>query len=184
MLVLALTSALADLPPPPGTKRVPYRVEVVGQKEDPVLVVFPWSDSDGAPTAELGVVGPKGLGFGRRIAGRPAFWLVPRKDLDTARSLEDEALRAWMTANAEPCEGQVNPRHQVPSGGPDAITDTFKLHTGPCRVVQQAVKDAPGRVGPEPSLGWGCRSSATPAGWGWLLIGLLASRRRVVQRSA
>ncbi|MCA9569588.1 MAG: hypothetical protein KC656_17200, partial [Myxococcales bacterium] len=106
MLLLAL-AAHADVPPPPGIKRVPYIVKVEGMTadRDPAVVVFPWSDSDGAPTSEVGVVGPMGLQFGRRVGGQPAFWLVPRAKLTEVADLEGDAAEAWMAANGERCEG-------------------------------------------------------------------------------
>lgn len=185
MLALLLALAFADVPPPLGQKRVTYTVEVLGAPADgpQALVVYPWSLSGGAPTAELGVVPPTGaLEIGRRVRGSPAFWLIPRDKLPELQGADAGGLAAFFEGPpAVRCGGDVPEVVSEASAlAPDVIVHRFALDEVSDRscVVN--------RLGPREGIGTGggpggctcaAASSAPVLGLGaWLAV--VAARRR------
>lgn len=175
LAVLLAGPARADVPPPAGQKSVSYEIVVDGLPTDgSSLVVYPWSSSNGAPTAELAVVGPQPLVFGRRISGSPAFHLLSADALTAAQGLDEAALQAWFAEadDAVACTGDApSPQHEAPSSAPDTITDSYALTVtdGACSVAFVE------RVGGEASCG--CSSASGTGSLAWLL-GLVALVRR------
>jgi MYXO-CTERM domain-containing protein len=193
-LLVALTApALADLPPPSDQKRVPYFVQVqeYDATGDTRLVVYPWSDSDGAPTAEVGVLSAKAsVSFGRRIMGSPVFWAVNKDKAQGLQGLTEDELKAFFETdgNAVACSGvTISPYHTVSVGGVDRIVDvvhvvtlnattcTLKPSAAPAQVdkvdkVAKKIDDAK-PSGP-------CSTGPVPAAWGAMLLLLPWVRRR------
>ncbi|MCB9674649.1 MAG: hypothetical protein H6737_05990 [Alphaproteobacteria bacterium] len=195
-MILLCASALADLPPPPGTRDVPFEIVVndLPADLDPALIAYPWSMSNGRPMAEVAEVKPEGLAFGRRVSGTPRFWRVPRSKLAELPQTDDEAeLEKWVEANATACEGQVWPRHNVAVLGPSKVIDQYAFQDEPCvltRVVEGGTgmgdkagggtkldPDAPGGGAPTEGGMCGCASATAPA-WAFLLGLLPLARRR------
>jgi MYXO-CTERM domain-containing protein len=186
MLIALLTTAFADVPPAPGMTRVPFEITVEGVTDDsdPALVVWPWSLSNGRPTAEVGVVGSGGLEFGRRVMGTPKFWLVPRAQLAEVQTLEEDAAEAWLASNATACEGTIRPRHTVAVLGPSKVVDQYSMKTKPCVLTLEVEggtgigAQAGGGTAPGASGMCGCVSGTPPAAAALFALGLLGLRRR------
>jgi MYXO-CTERM domain-containing protein len=201
--------ARADLPPPDGTKFVSFGIQVNGLAAHPdhVLLVFPWSMSNGAPTEEVAVLEDgKSLGFGRRVMGSPKIWAM-RKDAFEAAGPELKLP----ADGAVDCGQSIEPRFVVPKDAPDEIVERYdvsELGDGLCKLTKAGAQTndkaktdtAPktDAVGSEPAVpsdpnnataresGGGCAACevqppATKPPWpgGWMLLGLaVASLRR------
>lgn len=134
-LLLSSSSVRADLPPPNGQKFVPFYATVTGLDADHVLLVYPWSLSNGAPTEEIGVLaeGSK-LAFGRRIMGEPKIYAM--------KKAEWEAKKAEITSlpveGALDCGTTISPRHLVDRDAPDEILASYRvaeLSDSACRLA-------------------------------------------------
>lgn len=143
-LALALFSpalARADVPPPDGQRRVPYRFRVDGvakQSPDHVIVVYPWSLSNGAPTREQ-TMAPDGqwVSVGRR-SYPPELYAVRKADYEEftksyvapdGPERDDPAVEAFLTKAAKCNMGPV-PRFTVSDDSPlDTIEETFVAQT-------------------------------------------------------
>lgn len=184
-LLMFLLDAAADVPPLLGHKNVDFEISVKGAPEegDRMLVVYPWSLSNGTPTAEVGVVLPSvNLRFGRRTDGEPAFWLVPSDQLAELIRLEESELRAWFEGEAAmKCEGDTpRPIFEVPVTVPDTLVQGFELEIEPGHGCTVRLTDTPLAMRlTEPSAGCRC---ATVGALGWAgtlsLLGVLGLRRR------
>ena len=185
-LALLLT-AFADVAPPSGTKNARFEINVQAApfEEDHVLVVYPWSLSNGVPTAEVGVVLPSfGLPFGRRIEGEPAFWLVPRDKIHQLLRMKDPELRGWFAGEAAMRCGGDTPRpvHQVSVTAPDVLVERFSFELEPGGTCTVHRLSSPETGGPAAPIGGGC-GCATVGALGWagslsLLVALGIRRRR------
>lgn len=134
-LSFSAASARADLPPPNGKKFVPFYATVTGLAADHVLLVYPWSTSGGAPTAEIGVLteGNK-LAFGRRIMGDPKIYAMKSADWKAKKG----EITKLPVDGAVDCGTTVSPRHMVESDGPDEIVVSYRvaeLADGACRLA-------------------------------------------------
>lgn len=119
-------SASADVAPPAGIKYARFQIQVQGLDAHPdhVLLVFPHSLSNGAPTAEIAVVEPgKPLSFGRRIMGQPKVYAMRKDAWEKAKGSTSE-LPATGTID---CNLELNPRYEVKSSDPDVILDSYKV---------------------------------------------------------
>lgn len=144
---LPTRSAQADVPPPDGTKRVRFVLEIenLSAHGDYAFFVFPWSASNGAPTAEVGEVGAEGLGLGRRIMGEPKLYAVKKEQLEAARpSFEGQRD---LDASKVPVDGAIDcgrpirPIHTIGADGPDEIRYRLavtELSDGTCRTEERA----------------------------------------------
>ena len=129
MLTLLLSVARADLPPPVTQKYVRFSVVVSGLAAYPdhVVVVYPWSNSNGALTAELvQLIDGQPLGFGRRIDGAPAFYAIKKLDLEVWSATEPRDVQTLLSG-AQRCSGTISPRHLASKLGSDNIVDTYTL---------------------------------------------------------
>ena len=178
-MVLFAPFAFADIPPPPTEKFVDYEVVVTGVRGDAALVVYPWSLSNGVPMAELAEVKDgKAVSFGRRIAGLPAFYAVPRAALDDfAKSKDGEKL----VASGVKCNVGPSPRFVVSRRGPDRIVDTFavtELSTSKCVLSEVSSSDETPKKTPSKKGSGGCSTGPEPHAALWLLLVPLLWRRR------
>ncbi len=148
------------------------------------LVVYPWSLSGGAPTAELGVVPATGtLEIGRRVRGEPAFWLIPRDKLAELQAAEEQALAAFFAGPpAIRCAGDVPAVVSEGSAlGPDVIVDRFALVevSDTCRVDRFGPGEGVGTGGGPGGCTCAAASSAPVLGLGaWLAVAAARRRRR------
>lgn len=165
--LLSASTASADVPPPDGLKRVPYQVEVQGLEAhaDRVLLVYPWSMSNGRPMAEVGELKPGApLTFGRRIDGQPRVYAM-RRDAYEARKSDAFTLPA---DGAVDCGLAIEPRHTVPDDAPNAIVATYRVATlsdSACALEPVAVtgdEEAPAPPKPQPSSSAGGSEQAPP----------------------
>jgi len=136
LLVFAPSPAHADLPPPDGMRRVEYRFRVDGiakQSPDHMIVVYPWSMSNGVPTREQ-TTAPDGqwVSFGRRSAP-PELYAVRKAAyeafLKTYVAPEnfrpDPAIDAFL-AKAAKCNLAPKPEFTIPTGDSrSAIEEVF-----------------------------------------------------------
>ncbi len=140
MLIFLLSVARADLPPPPLKKYASYAVVVHGLGAHPehVVVVYPWSNSNGVPMAELvQLIDGQPLRFGRRIDGSPAFYALKRAELE-AWSAAGSGDVAALLAGGVRCEGSISPRHLVSKVSPGDIIDEYTLTSlseGECEIT-------------------------------------------------
>lgn len=130
-------SAHADLGPPPGMRRVSFEVRVEGLAAFPemVVVVYPWSLSNGAPSVEHAVLRDgQPLEVGRRSA-TPKLWAVKKSDYDAfaasykpTHSSTDPALEAFFASGkARDCGATVQPVFELPFADPrGAAVQSFK----------------------------------------------------------
>jgi len=187
--------ARADLPPPEGTMLVPFELRVEGLEAHPdhVLLVYPWSLSDGAPTREVGVLAPgQPLGFGRRIGGQPRVYAMRKDAWESVRAeiegRDPEVARddeGFPAPGAIDCGLAVSPRHQVDEDGPEVVTDVYRVETlGATTCQLQKLSSTPA---PAAEPRGGC-ASCTVGGEGddrpwWLLsLAALGLRRRLSGR--
>ncbi|MBK9263226.1 MAG: hypothetical protein IPM54_25920 [Polyangiaceae bacterium] len=143
-LALALFSpafARADVPPPDGQRRVSYRFRVDGVAKlspDHIIVVYPWSLSNGAPTREQ-TVAPDGewVSVGRR-SYRPELHVVRKADYEEfvkthvapeGREQDDPALDAFLSKGAK-CNLGPMPNHTISEDDPrSAVEEIFVAQT-------------------------------------------------------
>jgi len=205
-LALALTPApaRADLPPPEGTRFVPYRfrVEGIAKFSDYAIIAYPYSTSNGAPTREH-TLAEDGtwLDLGRRSAPpelyavrREAYaefrktYLADPQDLGPNPAIED------FLAKAVKCDLRPNPRFTLPDDDRrDAISEAFlaeKVDGASCHlsVVKPMATNEPAASseGSQPAQkGGGCagcaQSSGAPvsdAALTLLLVSVLSAARR------
>jgi len=150
-LILSSWAALAraDLPPPEGKKFVSYGfvVENVKAFPDYVLLAYPWSSSNGAPTKEHALVEDgKAVRLGRRSAA-PKLYAMQRGEYEKWKTsykptheLDDPALDALFTSKqVVPCGVELSPKTQLDKGDPrDEVIDALRVEsidTGACRVA-------------------------------------------------
>lgn len=138
-LFTASFTARADLPPPDGQRFVDYEFSVSGLAAHPdwVLLAFPWSMSNGAPTEELAEVKDgTPVGVGRR-SGTPKLYAMKRADYETFKKgytpsserFQDPALRALFAGSQViPCDLGPSPDFQLSSDDPrESIVEKFEL---------------------------------------------------------
>jgi len=184
LLILSLI-AQADVAPPIGSKLAKYEIVVEGAPADgpAALAVYPWSLSNGAPTAEAALVPAVGsLAFGRRIMGEPAFWLVPSSEVAVLTAAGDDELRQWFEGgSAVRCTGDVpQPRFEVSVAGPDVLVDRFSVEVSQasCVVRQLAPASAPALALADGRSLCGCSGVGSSAVWFAPLLALAALLRR------
>ena len=177
---------------------MPFELRVEGLEAHPdhVLLVYPWSLSNGAPTREVGVVGPgQPLRFGRRIDGRPRVYAMRKdawegvqaelEDRDPAAARDDG--EGFPAPGAIDCGLQVRPRHQVGQDGPEVATDVYRVTTlsaTGCRLEKLA--STPDPVAAPRGGCASCTMSGVSDDRPWWLLGLVAlgMRRRALGRRA
>lgn len=134
-LLLALFPVVkCDILPVGGSKFIPYEVEIASMPDnkDMKIAIFPWSMSNGAPTAEIIVVSPqKPVPFGRRVSGQSKFWAIPTDkigSLPTRGPHPGAALAEWLKTpgNAVACTGaEIDRRFTSPHAHDSKIIDRF-----------------------------------------------------------
>lgn len=215
-LVLAAVTAAgvasADVPPPDGIKRVGYGFTVSNLAAFPghVVVAYPWSTSNGAPTTEHAVVSDGVMvPVGARSAP-PRLWVVKKADWEAfaathrpSGSYEDAPLTAFFetSGKATACDLAPQVRTEIPEEDPrDRVVDAFRAEAiadGRCHLVAAAAPattgggptgdapaPAPAASSPAPSTGGcaGCHVGTTSHGAGALAF--LAAAIAVAIRSA
>lgn len=138
-LVFAPAIARADLPPPDGTRFVEYRFRVDGASKSPdyMIVVYPWSMSNGAPTREH-TVAQEGMwvSVGRR-SSPPELYAVKKADFEafektwkpSERFNEDPAMDAFLAKGAK-CNLAPSPDFTLSKDDPrDAVEEVFTVQT-------------------------------------------------------
>jgi MYXO-CTERM domain-containing protein len=119
--------AHADLPAPRGDKYVSFAfaVEGVGALADVVLLAYPTSQSDGAPTAELSVLSDGlPIELGRR-SPQPKLYVIRRADFDAwraanptpPREFDDPTVQALL-GKAVTCDLEPTPSFSLPESDP------------------------------------------------------------------
>jgi hypothetical protein len=174
-IAAATATASADLPPSPGTKRVPFGFMVKGLSAAPdrVLFAYPCGGSDGAPISEHrkledGVV----VGVGRRggncliySIAKPAYeaWA---KDYKPSMSSSDPALQA-LAAQSALCKGAPSIVSEISSKDPrTGITETLNVTTldaKTCVLTPVADPPAPAATTPAPASSPAPASNSAPA---------------------
>jgi MYXO-CTERM domain-containing protein len=202
--------ARADLGPPAGKRSVSFQVRVEGLTAFPemVLVVYPHSLSDGAPTTEHAVLRDgQPLPVGRRSA-TPKLWAVTKSDYEEFAatyqptfSSSDPALEAFFASGkARDCGVTIRPVFELPLADPrasalqsfhaDAI-EPSRCQLTPGAPPHRAPTDtgaSAGGDGPPSTTGGGCARCSTDPGAGdrWIggaavaiwLLGVAVARRR------
>jgi len=138
LALFALTStAHADAPPPDDQKYVGYsfKIEGLAAFPDVVVVAWPWSLSNGAPTREYAVLtDDTPLRVGRRsptiklyAVGKVAWETFVKTELGNAQPDNDakvSALNAFLTApNAAACNENPNDIHVISDSDPRSIVE-------------------------------------------------------------
>lgn len=139
--VLALPAvARADLPPPDGKKFVAYGfvVENVKAFPDYVLLAFPWSLSNGAPTKEHALVEEgKTVRLGRRSSA-PKLYPMKRGEYETWKAsykptheFDDPALEALFSGKRVlPCGVELTPKTMIEKSDPrDEVVDALRVES-------------------------------------------------------
>lgn len=137
-LLLTLTStSRADLPPPDGTKFISFGFGIDAQSKTPgmVLLAYPYSTSDGAPTTEFAELKPgQAVSLGRR-GGTPFIYAVPEalyrrwKKEHRPRDLDDVSKEFQVLQDSGKlvrCNLRPTPTTTLPSDDPrKEIIQTF-----------------------------------------------------------
>jgi len=135
---LFATTASADLPPPAGTKFVDFAVSLENLAAFPemVIVAYPWSTSNGAPTTEHAALKDgKPLDIGRR-SSTPKLWAIAKTDYEAflskykpTGSFEDPALEELFKSDkVRACSGEIARESQLPDSDPrDRIVQSFRV---------------------------------------------------------
>ncbi len=163
-LVATLASSLvarADLPPPDGEKFVGFAFTVQNVKAfpDAVLLAYPYSTSNGAPTLEHAVVQDgQPLDVGRR-SGSVQLYTMKRADYETWKQTykpgtdrfdDPELKKLFESDRVSKCDTAPSPEFVLPKSDPrDTVTQTLRLESAkPCHIVaaNAAAKTTP----PEP----------------------------------
>ncbi len=162
-----VSSAQADLPPPDGEKFVDYAFSVRGLSTSPdrVLLAFPCSGSNGAPSLghqrlEEGKsvrVGRRGGTCALRHAAKADYEAFASKYKPTG-SFQDPPLEEFMKATL-PCEGGPSIRTQIPKTDPRSVVEeklvVRALSATVCKVnVDTGAPDVikkPSETGPAPT---------------------------------
>lgn len=132
------STALADVGPPPGAKRVDYRFTVTGTtaNKDYVLLAFPCGTSNGAPMDEMVLVGEDVPVVVGRRGGSCPFYAMKRADFDGWIKSHpdgpdhDKAMgELFKSKQVVACTGEKpTPAFTLPDGDPrDTIKQAFKV---------------------------------------------------------
>lgn len=172
---LHATPASADLPPPDGVKFVDFAIAVenLAAFPDVVVVAYPWSLSNGAPTTEHAVLKDgQPLEIGRR-SPTPKLWAVKKADYEAfaashkpTHEYQDGPLEAFFkSGKAIACDASVEPDHQLPeSDARDRIVQAFRadaIDATRCQLVATGDRKATAASAPP---GAGHRRRGAPPG--------------------
>ena len=133
-LILFTLSAVAyaDIPPPQGYKRVDYIIKITNMSDFKgyKLFVYPWSDSNGSPTAEIGAFSHEGsLSFGQRILGIPRLYAINRDQYAAYMSAQrrnqtHEMVTGFPYIN---CGIKISTRYTVRDDHVGDVVDTYVI---------------------------------------------------------
>lgn len=141
--------ARADLPPPDGQKFVSYGFSVANVKSFPdyVLLAFPWSLSNGAPTKEHALVEEgKTVRVGRR-SQTPKLYAMKRAEYEKWKAsyqptheYQDPALDALFSGKQViPCGIELTPKTMIEKSDPrEEVVEALRVESidaAACRVV-------------------------------------------------
>jgi hypothetical protein len=199
--VLALAPALAhaDAPPPDGTRYAQYRFRVDGvakQSPDHVIVVYPWSLSNGAPTREQTTAEDgQWVSVGRR-SPTPALYAVRKTDYEafaktytTSEDYQaDPAVDAFL-AKAAKCNLAPSPAFTLSEDDSrSAIEEIFVAQTISDTSCVLTNATPPASATPKGGGCAGCtvgdKQIASGVSLAGLLAGLVALGRRGKRRSS
>jgi len=129
--------AHADLPPPSDSKYVSFGFQVANQSAAPdyVVLVFPWSLSNGAPTREHSLVADATtVHVGRRVMDTPKLFAMKQTAYETwqaglksgATAAELDAL--FSSAQVIDCNTELRPRFMLSASDPaEEILDRYSV---------------------------------------------------------
>lgn len=170
-LVSLSGAASADAPPPEGTKFVGYsfQVENMTAFPDHVLIAYPWSTSNGAPTREHSILeNGQSLRIGRR-SDATKLYAMKRSAYDEWKQSyaapenrwEDPALDALVASDkVVACDEAPFARFELAeSDARTAITDVFRANRISDATCDLAVVSKPTTTPSGPSKG-GCAGCA------------------------
>ncbi|MCA9591815.1 MAG: MYXO-CTERM sorting domain-containing protein [Myxococcales bacterium] len=147
------TAAHADLPPPDGEKFVSFSFQVqnVEAFPDTVLLAYPYSASNGAPTVEVAEVKANApLTIGRRSANTELY-TMKRTDYDAWKKSykpgkdefnDPELKKLFESDKVVKCDTAPTRVFQLPKDDPrDAVLQTLKLESAkPCHVTEASAQ--------------------------------------------
>jgi hypothetical protein len=196
LLLLTPSLARADLPAPDGMRYVEYRFRVDGsskQSPDHVIVVYPWSLSNGAPTREQTTAADgQWVSVGKR-SYPPVLYVARKADYEAFiktyaapdESVDSDPKIDAFLAKSVKCNLAPNPNFEVQDDDPrSAIEEIFVAQTisdTSCVLTKVTPPDA---VGTAPKGGGcaGCTTSehriASGIGLGGLFALLVALGRK------
>jgi MYXO-CTERM domain-containing protein len=210
-LLCSAAPALADLPPPDGTKFVGYgfQVDNLAAFPDYVVLAFPWSMSSGRPSEEHAVVSDgKRLGVGRRSAS-PKLYAMKRADYEAWKATytppqdnyEDPQLRTLFASDkVRVCDQAPEPKFSLDEDDErNEVVQAFralKIDGATCALELASAKDTSAKTeqpsndtSPSPSTdgapkSGGCAGCTVepPAGSAWALIGSAVAAALLVGR--
>lgn len=197
----------ADLPPPDGTKFVDYQFRIDGLSKFPdyVILVYPWSTSNGAPTKEHTIAKDGAwVSVGRRsyppklYAVKPAALDEFLKTYKPAESFNADPAMEGFLAKTAACDLAPSADFSLPTSDPrDTITEIFtaaSISDSSCHLTKGGEGAANGGQTPPvaesaPKSGGcaGCavgeRGGAPTAALLGMLIGALGFRKRQKRKS-
>lgn len=196
-VALAATPARADIAPDDGTRFAEYgfRVDNLEAFPEYVVLAYPWSMSNGAPTYEHTEVEPgEVVSVGRR-SDDPKLHAMRRADYAAwtashpadADDYAPQRQALFESGKLMNCGVTVAPLHYVPSDYQGGVLDVFaalSIDAGGCKIVavpEKSLRPSATQVSvtppPQPQAA-GCRMGEGVSGLAMLTLGLLGLRRR------
>jgi hypothetical protein len=138
LALLAPAAALADLPPPDGEKFVDYgfRLQNLNAFPEYVLLAYPWSLSDGAPTTEHTPVEDTKIVYVGSRSETPQLYAMKKGEYEAWRAEfqpthdDDEPQLAKLFARESVvlCNAKLHPEFALPKSDPrKVILETFRV---------------------------------------------------------
>ena len=204
-LVLVVSSASADVPPPDGLKYVSYafKLDATSKKAGTVFVAYPYSTSDGAPTVELAELEPGKLVYLGRRSPQPTIYAVPADVYATWKkenppkdtmNVQEELKVLQATGKLVPCDLRPQRRSTLDSSDPrETIVDTYSVSSvsdSACKLaLAKPAADAAPTKTPKSGGCAGCtlgpvKNAPSRGAITLLMFGLLAWLRRKAPRAA
>jgi len=191
-LVVA-TSARADMMPEDGTRSTDYgfRVDDISAFPDYVVLAYPWSLSNGAPTYEHTVVKPGEVVRVGRRSDDPGLYAMRRAEFEAwtashapdAEDYEPQRQALFASGKVMRCGATVSPTHDVPADYQGEVLDVFRaesIDARSCKIVAVPAKSLRPSASEPPVTrpAAGCRSGDGGPGYAMLALVLLGLRRR------
>ncbi len=192
-LVALASTAHADAPPPDGKKYVGYafRIQGLSAFPDHVLVAWPWSLSNGAPTREYAVLtDDTPLRVGRRsptvklyAVGKGAWEAFVKAELNNAQPDSDaqvSALNAFLVSpNAAACNENPDDIHVISDSDPRSVVEDVYAAKALSASSCELTRTSPTVTAPKSSCSQGGTALTSLLG----LIGVLGLRALTRRRA-